>query len=288
MTDSGTHIVQMTAPQNTDKAVRMTRSAIRAVGEGRMEWAAERLVKAVEADPAYGPAHNTLGLIHYDAGNLYQAVLAFEEALQYMPHDPDVHFNLALALEAAGRVDDAEELYLAAVAMHPTNPNYLGNLVRLRIRRGESGPHIDAMLRDLILIETRHDWRAWADRLLALDRNEALDRGPPVPDFNTLTETEKSKPSVPLDERIIDLSDPDETFERIEPADGNVPGDVMELNDRGDAWLQSRLRDDAPERMPLTSPAPRTVVPNPGVGGPPLVDALVAPYAAETTSTVKH
>ena len=204
---SGDSIIRVEASQSPAKAKRLTNAGIRALESGNDDLASEKFVAAVAADPGYGPAHNNLGLMHYQAGNLFQAVLAFEEAMQWMPHDPSVAYNLGLTLEAAGKTIEAEELFLQAVEMDPVNPNYLGNLVRLRIRRGDRGPEIDQMLKDLILIETRAEWRSWADKMLALEFNPALDRGPPVPDFNTLSEQERNQKSVPIDDRIIDLSE---------------------------------------------------------------------------------
>lgn len=200
-------IIRVTAPQSPGKAKRLTNAGIRALENGDDDTAAKRFIAAVAADSAYGPAHNNLGLMHYQAGNLFQAVLAFEEAMQWMPHDPSVVYNLGLTLEAAGKTIEAEELYAQAVEMDRANPAYLGNLVRLRIRRGDRGPEVEQSLRDLILIETRQEWRSWADEMLALRFNAALDRGPPAPDFNTLSDEERDREQTPLDDRIIDLSD---------------------------------------------------------------------------------
>jgi tetratricopeptide (TPR) repeat protein len=200
-------LIQIQASQNPNKASQLTNAGIRLLNGGNPESAAEKFEAAICADSGYGPAHNNLGLLHYQKGNLFQAVLAFEEAMRWMPHDPSVVYNLALSLEAAGKIDEAEELYLQTVARDPANPNYLGNLVRLRIRRGDRGPEIEQSLRDLILIETRPQWRNWADRMLSIDFNSTLDRGPPVPDFNALTDEERKREQIPIEDRIIDLSE---------------------------------------------------------------------------------
>ena len=74
----------------------------------------------------YGPAHNNLGLMHYEQGNYYQAVLAFEQAMDLMPQDPTVLNNLGLTLEAAGKIHEALDLYMQAAEMDPVNPNLPG------------------------------------------------------------------------------------------------------------------------------------------------------------------
>jgi len=183
-------IVRVASKQDPAKAARLTRMGMDALEQGDSAEASTKFLAAVAADEAYGPAHNNLGLLHFDQGNLYQAVLAFETAMELMPHDPVVYYNLGLTLEAAGKVHEAMELYWQAVEMDPVNPNFLGNLVRLRVRLGEAGPDLITQLQDLALIETRPNWRRWADRQLALSTNDALDRGPDAPEFDAEDEDE--------------------------------------------------------------------------------------------------
>ncbi len=227
LTDNGETIIQVQATQNPAKAQRLTLVGVRAMHNGNIDHAVEKLMQAIEADEAYGPAHNNLGLLHYEQGNLYQAVLAFEQAMELMPYDPIVYYNLGLTLEAAGKVHEAMDLYWQAIEMDPTNPNYLGNLCRLRVRLGETGPDLVAQLQDLILIETRPDWRRWADRQLALDLNDALDRGPKTPEFNTGGDRRDGKERERAD-NVIDLtptngsSDFDEEESRL-PSPRNRP-----------------------------------------------------------------
>jgi len=200
-------LIQVTASQDTAKAARLAQAGIKALTHGKIDTAAEKFTAAVAADRSYGPAHNNLGLLHYEQGNLYQAVLAFETAMNLMPHDPTVYYNLALALEAAGKIHEAMDLYLQAVEMEPTNPNFLGNLVRLRVRLGDNDPSLVAQLQDLVLIETRPEWRRWADQLLAMELNPMLDRGPATPEFDPRnTDRDAATSDRNIDDQIIDLS----------------------------------------------------------------------------------
>ena len=186
-------------------ARRHTHAAIEALRIGAHSEASDRLTKALVADPGYGPAQNTLGLVRYQTGDLYAAVLAFEEAMHLMPHDAAVKNNLALALESAGKVSEAEELYMEARDLDATNPVYLGNLARLRVRSERPAYEVRPLLEDLVLIERRPQWRMWANRLLVLRYNPALDRGPDGPDLDAFG-SEEEAPTTPLDEKIIDLS----------------------------------------------------------------------------------
>lgn len=206
LTGENESIVHVAATQDPAKAARLTRMGMEALEFGDIREASAKFLAAVAADEAYGPAHNNLGLLHYDQGNLYQAVLAFETAMELMPHDPVVYYNLGLTLEAAGKVHEAMDLYWRAVEMDPANPNFLGNLVRLRVRLGETGPDLITQLQDLALIETRPTWRRWADRQLALTYNDTLDRGPETPEFNSDDEEMELEPSE--NRSIIDLTPP--------------------------------------------------------------------------------
>lgn len=200
-------IVHVAATQDRAKSARLNQMGMKALDCGDTAEATQKFLASTAADESYGPAHNNLGMLHYQEGNLYQAILAFETAMELMPHDPVVYYNLGLTLESAGKVHEAMDLYWRAVEMDPVNPNFLGNLVRLRVRLGETGPDLIVQLQDLALIETRSDWRGWADRQLALEQNDALDRGPDPPDFNSADDEEDElKLESSLDDSIIELT----------------------------------------------------------------------------------
>lgn len=201
-------IIRVQSAQNPVEAARLTLLGVKALHHGEIDRATAKFLSAVAADETYGPAHNNLGLLHYEQGNLYLAVLAFEQALDLMPQDPAVYYNLALTLESAGKTFEAMDLYTQAVEMDPTNPQLLGNLVRLRVRLGEDDPTLVTQLQDLILIETRPDWRRWADRQLALTYNITLDRGPAAPDFNTGGDRDRQSvdDEAVLQSKIIELT----------------------------------------------------------------------------------
>ncbi|MCC9599465.1 hypothetical protein LOC67_02750 [Stieleria sp. JC731] len=225
-------VVKAASKRDTAKAKRLTNSGIRSLNHEHRDLAAKHFRDAIEADYAYGPAHNNLGLMHYQQGNLYQAVMAFEEARQFLPQDATVVYNLALALESGGRVDEALDLYYTANHMAPANPHYLGNLVRLRIRRGERDEVLMQQLQDLALIETRPEWRRWADEQLALTLNDALDRGPSRDDIaSSLDRDDRPPEEFDLERKIIDLT-PVMPVAHQEPAESIIgpAAETLELN----------------------------------------------------------
>jgi len=269
-------IVRVESKRDTPRATRLTLTGIRALHKHEIDRAANLFRKAVAADYAYGPAHNNLGLMHYEQGNLYQAVVAFEQARRWMPDDPAVLYNLGLALESAGRTDEALQLYGQANTLDPVNPNYLGNLVRLRMRLGERDDLLRGQLQELVLIETRPDWRRWADRQLALTINEVLDRGPATPDLQAAVRTPGRPRTVDpnqLRDKIIDLTpvvpvshepvDPlREDFERLPDAPGRrdieagaplelSPPKVKRVDPPGDQEAPSVLLERDAEELTL-------------------------------------
>ena len=199
-------IIRVQTKFNPLKAERLTLAGVKALQSENVDLATKKFIAAIESDPSYGPAHNNLGLLHYEQGNLYQAVLAFEQAMEYMPSDPVTLYNLGLTLESAGKVEEAKDLYYQAVQMDPVNPVFLGNLVRLMYRLGERGPELTQKLEDLILIETRSNWRQWADGLLAMELNDAFDRGPETPDFDPGGDGDHDPVDFNIEDRIIDLT----------------------------------------------------------------------------------
>lgn len=199
-------IIRVSTNQNTSRANRLTYAGIRELNLGHIDLAAKKFREAIKADFTYGPAHNNLGLMHYEQGNLYQAVTAFEAAREYLPSDPAVVYNLGLALESAGRTEEALDLYYTANQMDRANPHFLGNLARLRVRLGEHDEQLQQQLKDLVLIETRPEWRRWADQQLGLAMNWALDRGPEGPDLETAANETTERQKTDIRDKIIDLT----------------------------------------------------------------------------------
>ncbi len=119
---------------------------------------------ALDADIMYGPAHNNLGRVFYLQGRYYEAAWEFQYAAQLMPHRPIPRNNLGLVFEATGQLDKAEEHYALALAAEPDNPEFLGNLARARVRRGERSNELLDLLQEVVAKDDRPAWRSWAEQ----------------------------------------------------------------------------------------------------------------------------
>ncbi|MBX3365194.1 MAG: tetratricopeptide repeat protein [Phycisphaeraceae bacterium] len=123
---------------------------------------AERLLKqALELHPYFGPAHNNLGVLHFQKGELHAAAVAFENARSLLPAHPDPRINLGMTFERAGRVEHALEAYSAALEVHPTHLPAIQALARCQLRYGRRDDRSDRLL-ETIALHGDESWRLWA------------------------------------------------------------------------------------------------------------------------------
>jgi hypothetical protein len=203
------HVVKVDLSRNTALAKVMAAKAIAHLDNGNVAAAGPYLEKAIKADRRYAPAHNNMGLIRFEQNDLFKAALSFQEAMRFDPRSPEPQNNLGLTFETAGRPNVAIEHYQAAHDLAPTNPEYLGNLLRARLRSGEMPQDIREDLRQLLFIERRPEWIEWIDEQLELVTNPNLDRGPEAPDLDELTAENGSRDDFDASDRVIYDSGPE-------------------------------------------------------------------------------
>ena len=148
--------------RNTDRAKELNEQGLCHLHNGELEEAAMAFRRALTADVEFGPAHNHLGKVYYEQNDLYKAAHEFDEAASLMPKHPAPRNNLGLVHEAAGELSLAVKEYEAAVGLDQDNPEYIGNLVRALIRRGDRTDKVRALLAKLIELDHRREWIQWA------------------------------------------------------------------------------------------------------------------------------
>jgi Flp pilus assembly protein TadD len=156
--------------RDTDRAKLDNARAVELIEARQWPGAEKSLKSALTADVTFGPAHNNLGKVYFHTGRYYLAAWEFKYATKLMPFQPEPKNNLAMVLEAVGKLDDAVERYDEALAMEPENPELVGNAARARVRRGDSDARVRELLSQLILHDTRPDWVEWARERLATDQ----------------------------------------------------------------------------------------------------------------------
>jgi Tfp pilus assembly protein PilF len=148
------------AARDTARAQRLTQQAADLIATDPAR--AERLLRdALAADLYHGPAHNNLGVIYLDRGQLYEAANEFEWARKLMPGHPDPRLNLALTLERGGRIDEALTTFDAALEVYPGHLPTIMALTRAQLRHERPDHRTDDFLDDIAL-RGDETWRHWA------------------------------------------------------------------------------------------------------------------------------
>ncbi len=137
------------------------------LAKGRVDKAEVHFQKALQLNPNSASAHNNLGNLLLGRHELYLAAWEFERAAALAPTDVIPLVNLGLVYDEAGRLDDAVRYYQEALELDPNNAIAFGNLLRIYVKQEGDPEEIHTMLRQLIFIDSRPDWVAWAEDLLA-------------------------------------------------------------------------------------------------------------------------
>ncbi len=158
--------IKASPTRNTKVARRKHHRALAALDVGDTAVAMQLLNESLLADKDFGPAHNTLGKLYYDQRKFYLAAWEFEYASELMPSRAEPLNNIGLVMESVGRLDDAIAYYQQAFELDSENAQYLGNLLRAKIRSGTDPSMITEELKMLILLDPRPQWSDWAKSLL--------------------------------------------------------------------------------------------------------------------------
>jgi tetratricopeptide (TPR) repeat protein len=102
---------------------------------GDYRSAQEHLLKAVELDPSFGSTYYSLGLAHEALGDLPAAIVALTVARRRQPELLGYRHKLGELLEKAGRFEEAERQFVAAVNLRSDDPVALQALMRFHLRR---------------------------------------------------------------------------------------------------------------------------------------------------------
>lgn len=151
---------------DTTLARQLNAQGVQAFDEGDLAAAEDLLAQALDADVAYGPAHNNLGRVYHETDRLYKAAWEYQYAIRLMPHHPAPKNNLGLILESVHRLDESVDHYRQAMDLAPDNPEYIGNLVRAKSRRGDASEDLVPLLKELVLKDERAEWKSWGNDML--------------------------------------------------------------------------------------------------------------------------
>lgn len=109
----------------------------------REEWdkAHTAFQRALDDDPELASAHNNLGILFKQKGQVEQALRHYRKAVDLLPASAEIYNNLGILLREMGRFHEAEKAYLNALRVKkdfaPTYFN-LGILYDLYLNRPEA------------------------------------------------------------------------------------------------------------------------------------------------------
>jgi tetratricopeptide (TPR) repeat protein len=212
--------------------------------------------QAIQLDSQNGPAHNNLGLVYFYQHNFYQAAGAFEKASEYLPEDPAPLNNLGLIMEMVARPDEAIDYYWQAHSIDPTNPEYLGNLVRARVQAKHCDDELRQQLHDLLLYEKRLPWQDWAREQLALFNNPNLDNGPPPPSVDDLNAIGKKGQTKETGSRLLSPS----PSSRVDKNPGNSSELIIPTPLPSPSSSYKSNSQPIPRPIPLPDPIPNEIM----------------------------
>lgn len=164
---AGYQTVKVDDRRDTAKARELAEAALQAIENGQPSKAERLLHDSLIADVKFAPAHNNLGKLYFDRRDFYQAAWEFQYAHELVPDSPEPLINLGLLYESVGRLQQAQDFYRQAFSIDHSNVDALGNLARSIYRSNERSPELAGYLRELLLLDRRSPWVAWAEDILA-------------------------------------------------------------------------------------------------------------------------
>ena len=118
--------------------------------QGQLAAALEEYQEAIRLRPDYAEAHHNLGVALTDQGQLAAALEQYQEAVRLKPDYAKAYYNMGNVLKEQGQVQTAVAQYQEAVRLRPDYAeahNNLGGALRVQGRLAEAAAHYQEALR---------------------------------------------------------------------------------------------------------------------------------------------
>ena len=119
-----------------------------------------RYRQAISAKPDFADAHNNLGIVLSDAGQLEEALVSFDRAISLVPEFASAHANLGGALQQSGKLEEAIAACRKALELDENLADAHMNLAVLSFMTG-----------DLATGWEEYEWRSKIKRLVSPKRS---------------------------------------------------------------------------------------------------------------------
>ncbi len=142
-------------------AMYMNNRGAEALARGQLDnaywWARE----AIQQEPTFSTAYNTLGVIYRRHGNLAEAESALRRALEREPLNTQAMSNLAMVLNDLGRMVESKEITAKLEQRQPFAPFHFFNLGQAAMRAGDYKAARDMFAKEIDRDAYNHEFHFW-------------------------------------------------------------------------------------------------------------------------------
>ncbi|HEU4853496.1 MAG TPA: hypothetical protein VFT37_15215 [Telluria sp.] len=135
--------------------------AAEALAQGRVSDAYWWARKAIETDPAFDMAYNTLGVVYQRHGDNAMAEKVFTDVLTRAPDNRIVLRNLVPVLEALDKRTEADQVRARLAALDPTPPFHYFQLGQAAMARNQFREARDLFAREIARAPYYHEFHFW-------------------------------------------------------------------------------------------------------------------------------
>jgi Tfp pilus assembly protein PilF len=147
--------------EETLVAMFLNNRAAEALARGQLTMAYWRARTALQRDPRFTAAANTLGVIYQRAGHLQVAEVALRYVIENEPRSASAWANLTRLLRGQGRNEEADVAAQRLAALEPYPPFHFFERGRTALQQGDAAQARDLFKRELRLQPQQHEVHFW-------------------------------------------------------------------------------------------------------------------------------
>jgi tetratricopeptide (TPR) repeat protein len=106
---------------DSNNPIALSMMGLVAYRDGEREIALEFINEAIAINPSIAEAHDNLGIVLLDIGNLNNAIISFQNAIAIKPNFANAHFNLGTAFQRLGQQESAITCFRKSLGLTPEN-----------------------------------------------------------------------------------------------------------------------------------------------------------------------
>lgn len=144
--------------QDTVLAMYMNNRAAEAMVRGQLDDAYWRVRQAIQLDPQFLSAYNTLGVIYLRHGDAAHAEQILHYALGGSPNNPRILANYAEALREQGRSTEAQAVQARLAIIEPTPPFYWFVQGQVALHKGDYASARDLFMKEIARAPDYHEF----------------------------------------------------------------------------------------------------------------------------------